>query len=462
MLFNSYVFLFGFLPISVCVYFLLLRGGLATASKGWLVLASLFFYGWSNVVYLPLIVGTMTVNFVVGMLIRKGRTKARRQATLTVGIVANVLLLGYYKYCDFFISTVNDLLATNWTLLYVVLPLGISFFTFQQIGYLVDVYRRDAADYSFLDYALFVTFFPQLIVGPIVQHNEIMPQFAKKEKRKLDEKNVVLGMFFLVIGLFKKVAIADSFSQIVHNGYDLSQSLTLIEAWLTTHAYTLQLYFDFSGYTDMAVGAALLFNIRLPVNFNSPYQAKNITDLWQRWHITLGRFLSKYIYLPLGADHGSESKTRRNLLIVFLVSGLWHGASWLFVFWGFLHAVAMIVHRAWERAGFRLPTWLAMFVTFEFSNLTLVFFRSADWSTAFKVLAGMAGLNGLGIGNGYPITQTLLQVGLLVLVVWFAPNSRQISKRLPFNRLTALVLAGIFVCGVLQLDQVSEFLYFQF
>ena len=253
--------------------------------------------------------------------------------------------------------------------------------------------------YDFLNYCLFVTFFPQLIAGPIVHHKEMMPQFANLKNRVISYKNIALGLFIFSIGLFKKVVIADSFAVWATNGFDKATVLNLFEAWATSLSYTFQLYFDFSGYCDMAIGAALLFNIKLPINFNSPYKALNIQDFWRRWHITLSRFLRDYIYIPLGGNRKGKLRTYVNLMATFIIGGIWHGAGWTFVFWGFLHGVALVIHRIWSELGFKMNKFLAWFITFNFINITWVFFRAKDWDDALKVLKGMFGLSGIVLPN---------------------------------------------------------------
>ena len=253
--------------------------------------------------------------------------------------------------------------------------------------------------YDFLNYCLFVTFFPQLIAGPIVHHKEMMPQFANLKNRVINYKNIALGLFIFSIGLFKKVVIADSFAVWATNGFDKAAVLNLFEAWATSLSYTFQLYFDFSGYCDMAIGAALLFNIKLPINFNSPYKALDIQDFWRRWHITLSRFLRDYIYIPLGGNRKGRLRTYVNLMATFIIGGIWHGAGWTFVFWGFLHGVALVIHRIWSELGFKMNKFLAWFITFNFINITWVFFRAKDWDDALKVLKGMFGLSGIVLPN---------------------------------------------------------------
>jgi D-alanyl-lipoteichoic acid acyltransferase DltB (MBOAT superfamily) len=269
------------------------------------------------------------------------------------------------------------------------LPLAISFYTFQQIAYLVDSYRNETKSYNFLNYAVFVTFFPQLIAGPIVHHAEMMPQFANLKNKIKNYYNIALGLFIFSIGLFKKVIIADTFAVYATQGFDVAEKLNMLEAWITSLSYTFQLYFDFSGYTDMAIGVALLFNIKLPMNFFSPYKAKNIQDFWKRWHITLSRFLKDYIYIPLGGNRKTSIRTYTNLFTTFVLGGIWHGAGWTFVFWGILHGLALVVHRLWKKLGFKMNVVLAWFITFNFINIAWVFFRAVNFESAIKVLKGM-------------------------------------------------------------------------
>lgn len=399
LLFNSYEFIFMFLPITFFIYFYLNHKRLIDASKGFLVFSSLFFYSWWNVAYLPIILSSMLFNYVIGNSLSKqnggGSHRFSKKSILTFGIVSNIALLGYFKYTDFMIENFNFVFSANVELLHLALPLAISFFTFQQISYLVDSYRQETKEYDFLNYALFVTFFPQLIAGPIVHHKEMMPQFANIKNKVKDYRNIAMGLFIFSMGLFKKVVIADTFAVWATAGFDTPTTLNLFEAWATSLSYTFQLYFDFSGYTDMAIGLALLFNIKLPINFNSPYKATDIQDFWRRWHITLSRFLKDYVYIPLGGNRKGEFRTYNNLLATFIIGGIWHGAGWTFVFWGFLHGIALVIHRVWSKLGFKLWTWLAWLITFNFINIAWVFFRAKEWEDAVRVLGGMIGLNGV-------------------------------------------------------------------
>ncbi len=403
MLFNSPVYLFLFLPCTVFVYFLLNRFRFVQAATAWLVLASLFFYRYWNASYLLILITSILVNFSFGTMLRQTgkkdhptqRYRIIHQTVLFSGVAFNLALLGYYKYADFFLENANRLLHTSVSLPHLALPLAISFFTFQQIAYLVDRSKKDAEEYDFLNYCLFVSFFPQLIAGPIVHHQEMMPQFHRLRNRIFSSPNAALGLFFFSLGFFKKVWIADQFSSWASKGFASETALTLFDAWGTSLSYTFQLYFDFSGYTDMAIGSALFFNIVLPVNFNSPYQATSIQDFWRRWHMTLSRWLRDYLYIPLGGNRKGELRTSIYLLITFLLAGLWHGAGWTFVAWGGLHGAALISHRFWKKNGLRMPAVFGWLLTFLFVNATWVIFRATNLQQGVHILKGMVGMNGV-------------------------------------------------------------------
>ena len=397
MLFNSPIFILFFLPISVLVYYLINRQGLERVSKLWLVLASLFFYGYWNPAYLGLIGISILFNFGAGQFLRNGIKF--RKAALSLGVMFNLGLLGYFKYADFFIANVNMVLSTEISALNIVLPLAISFFTFQQVAYLVDTYRGSCEEHDFLSYCLFVTFFPQLIAGPIVHHKEMMPQFSQTKKRGFNGNNFAVGILIFSIGLFKKVVLADSLSQYADPVFNasLTENIEFLPAWLASFAYTFQLYFDFSGYCDMAIGAALLFNIHLPDNFNSPYKALNIQDFWRRWHMTLSRWFRDYVYINLGGNRISELITLRNVFLTALVSGLWHGAGWTFVLWGAAHGSAMVVHRLYSISSpWKLPRWLAWALTFLFVNFAWVLFRAESVTSAMNIYQGMFDVSSIG------------------------------------------------------------------
>jgi len=488
LLFNSFEFIFIFLPATFFIYFYLNKKKLTEASRGFLVVSSLFFYSWWNIVYLPIILLSMLFNYIIGKSLtnEKEHKKVSKKTLLIIGIIINLSLLAYFKYSDFFISNLNLVVNTNIPLLHLVLPLAISFFTFQQIAYLVDSYKKETKEYDFLNYALFVTFFPQLIAGPIVHHKEMMPQFANNKNKIINYNNIALGIFIFSIGLFKKVAIADTFAIWATNGFDHAQILTFFEAWATSLSYTFQLYFDFSGYTDMAIGAALLFNIKLPINFNSPYKATDIQDFWRRWHITLSRFLRDYIYIPLGGNRKGNFTTTKNLMATFILGGIWHGAGWTFIFWGFLHGAALIIHRIWSQLGFKLNLFLAWFITFNFVNVAWVFFRAKEWEDAIKVIKGMIGLNGFVIAEKFEkylssfksIGATFGQVtqntnfgsepiGWIIvsfIVVLMFKNSMQVKDKFKYSLYQTIFIAiSIWVFYFKSISGIeSQFLYFNF
>ena len=472
MLFNSYEYLIWFLPGTLVVFFLL--GRRPFAAQVWLTVASLFFYGWWNPWHLPLILGSIAFNFGIARLLQRRAARA----VLAFGVAANLALLGVFKYADFFLVNAAYLVGDAPPLLHLALPLGISFFTFTQIAYLVDVYRRKAQEPVLANYALFVTFFPHLLAGPILHHSEMMPQFADKSNKRLQWPNLAAGAFLLTIGLVKKVLIADTFAPIADAGFGAPATLSAPAAWLAVLAYTMQIYFDFSGYTDMALGAARLFNIKMPINFNSPYRATDIRDFWHRWHITLSRFLREYLYIPLGGNRGSDARTAANILATFFLGGLWHGAAWTFVIWGLLHGLAMVVFRAWNRIGRPLPREVGWALTFAFVMVTWVFFRATSLDAALAMLQAMAGMNAapslpalawlgeaatrLGAALTLPPAWTLVAPAIGLLIVWRRANSNALTMRfLPGFANAAFVALALPIC-VLQLARVTPFLYFNF
>ncbi len=485
MLFNSFEYIFLFLPITFFLYFYLHKLKAAAAAKIALIGASLLFYAWWEPSYLAIILISVFFNFAIGSFISKGvyRSHKTKKAALLLGITANLALLGYFKYMDFFLENLNTLLGTSYPYLQLALPLGISFFTFQQITYLVDSYKGKTEEYDFLNYMLFVTFFPQLIAGPIVHHKEMLPQFASKWNWSVRYKNIAMGLFIFSVGLFKKVMIADTFAKWATRGFDESQSLNMLEAWVTSLSYTFQLYFDFSGYTDMAIGAALLFNIKLPINFNSPYKATNIQEFWRRWHITLTRFLKDYLYIPLGGNRLGEFRTYLNILVVFLLAGIWHGAGWTFIFWGLLHGIALVAHRLWKRFSIEMNSYLAWFLTFNFVNITWIFFRANNFDDALKVLKGMlfgdivlpaalseklSFLREYGVEFGSYLQAigagktSLLLIFSSFLIVILTKNSTQSTFESGVGPVKMAYAALLFVVSSLSLNKVSAFIYFNF
>lgn len=410
MLFNSPEYLLLFLPITVLGHFWLNRHHAEQLGKIWLAAASLFFYGWWSIGYLWLIGGSILFNFFCAQWIARQSQRRAAKRILCIAIFSNLLLLGYYKYTDFFINTLNPWITTPLSPLHLALPLGISFFTFTQLAFLVDTYYGKVRECKFIHYSLFVTYFPHLIAGPILHHSEMMPQFSAPAARRVNWENIQLGLFILAVGLLKKVVLADSLAASADIGFNAQHPPAFLQAWFSSLSYTLQLYFDFSGYTDMAIGASLLFNIRLPENFNSPYKALNIRNFWQRWHITLSRWLRDYLYIPLGGSRHGELRMHAALLITFLLGGLWHGANWTFIIWGCLHGFASVVYKLWQRTNLHLPRVFSWLTTFLFVNFAWVFFRADNITLAKNIIASLLGFNGLAsLSEIQQITANLLE-----------------------------------------------------
>lgn len=497
MLFNSYTFILIFLPIVIGGFYVFSRTGDRRSMVVFLTLASLIFYGWWNPKYLLLILASILVNFFIAGRIRPGQSGSR--LWLWVGIAFNFGLLGYFKYANFFVDVAASISGAPWHIPNIVLPLAISFFTFQQITYLVDTFRGDGTDQSFVEYCLFVTFFPQLIAGPIVHHKEMMPQFKDPLGFRFTSSNLALGLSVFFAGLFKKVVIADSmavYATPVFHAAETGAPIGLIDGWGAALSYTFQLYFDFSGYTDMATGLALMFGIRLPVNFLSPYKAASIIDFWRRWHMTLSRFLRDYLYIPLGGNRLGPSRRMINLMITMVLGGLWHGAGWTFVLWGGLHGIYLMINTLWRRvahhAGITLFDGLAgpglgRLVTFLAVVVAWVLFRAETLDGATNVLAGMAGSHGLQMPSAVAElkwNEAYRRIALLLAIVWLAPNTVEIfatdaagpsaphtppapsfarfSLRWRPNRRWACVLAVLAVAAMANMTEVSEFLYFRF
>ena len=502
MLFNSYVFIFLFLPVAVAGFFAAARLGGERWAMAWLIAASTFFYGYWDPAYLPLLAALMLFTFAVG----RRLSERPSRALLAGGVAVLLAVLGYFKYAGFILANVDALSGADRAMATIVLPLAISFFTFQKIAYLVDSHRGLTRGTRLLDFTLFVTFFPQLIAGPIVHWREMLPQFRLPETFRAHAGNFAVGGTIFAIGLFKKAVLADGIA--VHATPVFTAAATgtepdLVTAWGGALAYTFQLYFDFSGYSDMAIGASRLFGIRLPLNFASPYKARNIIDFWRRWHITLSRFLRDYLYIALGGNRRGPVRRYLNLFTTMLLGGLWHGAGWQFVLWGAMHGAYLTINNMWRSVvpralaatrGYRAVAWA---LTFLVVVIAWVPFRAADLDTTGRMLAGMAGLNGVALpaaigsrlpqlaelgvafdlGGGTRFVAAWAWIVALFLVARFAPNTQEIMGRFEPaldhdgssarrgwrpTRGWALASASIAVLGVLSLAQVSEFLYFQF
>ena len=542
MLFNSYVFIFLFFPVCLLGFYGL-RQKNSTAAKIWLTGFSLWFYGYFNIRYLCIMIFSILLNYGVYLILKRVDDSAsvnnmqmggekdtfsasvcvpskRKKTILIAGVSANLLLLFYFKYYDFFVENVNAVFGTSFVLKNVLLPLGISFFTFQQISFLADTYRGELKNCSFLDYALFVSFFPQLIAGPIVTHDEMLPQFQKIGKKKWDEEQFSRGLFIFVLGMGKKVLIADTFGTAVDAGYGMVEGLGSIDAILVMLFYTLQLYFDFSGYCDMAIGIGKMMGIEIPINFNSPYKACNIIDFWKRWHITLSRFFTKNIYIPLGGNRKGQGRMYANLFFVFFLSGVWHGAGWNYIFWGVMHGVMYCVTRwlqvkkkektacqrndiqtekvyierdvsvkHWCLKGVissRIIQVVKVLLTFIYVNIAWVFFRSESIEQALtffkRIFTGGIALPVEVIYDAFNLDEfwyvmkvlhltdfaysnyilMVLFTVVTLLVTFFGRNVHELAKRWKMSWVSAVAIAVVFIWCVVSLSGVSTFLYFNF
>lgn len=497
MLFSSQLFIFVFLPITVIGFGLIREHRGASAARYWLLLASLVFYGWWSIGYLFLLVLWTAGNFVAGrqILLARDSDIGKARSTLLAAVTVNLCLLAYFKYSVFILDNAVALLGLDFVIGAVVLPLAISFHTFQQIAYLSDLYRGNVPRYTFSDYVLFVIFFPQLIAGPIVHHSELTPQFRDPENFRLTHRNFAFGIAFFTIGLLKKLVLADPLSAIatpLFNVHSLA-SPTLLDAWIATVAFGLGLYFDFSAYSDMAVGLARLFGIRLPYNFASPYRSSSIIEFWRRWHMTLSRWLRDYLYVSLGGNRKGPFRRYANLMITMILGGLWHGAAWTFVAWGAIHGTLLMINHAWNHIvarstakgrDLRLPIGVARLLTLLSVSVAWVFFASASWEIAIDTLFGLAGINGIHVDGAFlgffkdSLTrENKILICLSAGIALFAPNSQQLIEgqtfdvgeqrvypRLHFSLAlgNAAIVGTFFAICLTLLGTPKEFVYFQF
>lgn len=513
MLFNSYTFIIFFLPLAYAGLFISQKWKDGKYSIVWLVTCSLFFYGWWNFFFVALILFSIAFNYYLGGLIQENFSKLY----LKIGILGNLLLISYFKYFNFFIENLNVFVQLEATFEVVILPLAISFFTFQQIAYLIDIYRKKTSKYKFSHYCLFVTFFPQLLAGPIVHHKEMIPQFRNNLISNLTLQNLIIGISIFSIGLFKKVIIADnveSYATPLFTAAENGEVITFVEAWLGALSYSFQIYFDFSGYCDMAIGIARMFGVFLPLNFDSPYKSNNIIDFWRKWHITLSRFLKEYLYFSLGGNRKGKLRKYLNLLITMLLGGLWHGAGWTFISWGFLHGIYLIINHLWRNIRLTfIPSnkkilYFSVLSSRILTMVSIVFawvlFRSDSFSGALNIYKGLFAYNGISLPEHYyyrlgSISEYLLEMGIsfsglkyfygtqqifvilsLIIMVSFMPNTQEIFSRykpalgyigdrketfffsLERPKLWAFISALVFMLSVLSINQVNEFIYFQF
>jgi len=468
MLFNSPEFIYFFLPFSVALWWYFQRLQQEQAAQWFIVVCSVYFYGWWDTRYVPLLMGNAIGNFYLG----KQIAKTRSRSLLIVGLAYNVGLLGYYKYADFFIGNINAATDHHVALLHVALPLGISFFTFQVIAWLADCHKGLVADFNLRRFAFSVSFFPHLIAGPILHYADVMPQLQKRIV--FDAKQFSQGLFLFVIGLFKKSVIADFIAEKVDVLFASNIPLQLIEAWVSAIGYGLQIYFDFSGYSDMAIGIGLMVGIALPLNFNSPYQATSIADFWRRWHKTLSRFLRDYLYIPLGGNRKGFSRGLLAAAVTMVIGGLWHGAAWTYVWWGVMHGAFIGIHRIWTQTGVHLPKSVAWACTFLSVTAAWVVFRSESVAQALSIWEGMAGLNGFSVpliaadSCQNCITTTLItgieiiQYIVLLTVCLESMNAQQMSEKLQPNLKNFAYLITLFFTSIWMAGTHESFIYWQF
>lgn len=459
MLFNSLEFLYLFLPVVLGLFYLASRLRLVKVSKHVLLWSSVFFYGYWNIFYFFILAFKIITNYFMALFLEKKRSKQ----LLYFSIFFNLGILIYFKYLNFFIDAINSVVPVIPVTVAVTIPLGISFYTFTQLAYLEDLYDRKTRFYGLMQYTLFVVFFPHLIAGPIIHYAQIMPQFDRVRTYLIKYRNFFTGIFFFIVGLFQKAVIADSLSPMADAGFANAGYLSCLEAWGAVLTYTMQIYFDFAGYSNMAIGLGLLFNIRFPVNFNSPYQATSIIDFWRRWHMTLSQFLRDYLYIRLGGNRLGEWRKYMNIFLTMLIGGLWHGAGWTFILWGAYHGILIVLNHVMEKMGYKPSHFLAKTATFLLVVYGWVFFRSPHWETALAMTKSMAGFHGLGLHETpYIAKKQLLFLFIPMLIAFFMPNAEYWAKKIRPNLRWGIVFGLMFMAGILCLNRESAFLYFQF
>lgn len=486
MLFNSYLFILFFLPASLLLYFGLNTLRREREAKVLLILMSLWFYAYFHIGYLVIILFSVLINYGISKILLRLPETTKRKWILSAGIAGNVGVIFYFKYFNFFLENMNYLFHTSFLPRNILMPLGISFFTFQQISYLVDSYRRETAGYGFIDYALFVTYFPQLIAGPIVTHDEMIPQFQDPERRKFSPESFARGLHCFAIGLAKKVLLADTLAPAVDWAFGNPRSLSALGTFVLSLLYVFQLYFDFSGYCDMACGIANMFHLELPINFNSPYKAASISDFWKRWHMSLIRFLRKYVYFPLGGSRKGPLRAQLNILVVFLVSGIWHGANWTYILWGCVCGISQVINNIFEKPWNKIPRPLRRLTVFLFFAMSCLLFRSnslADCGVLFSnMLSGKPGgvpnemleafdvieftyledhIGFLGnIAGRFPSIHMWIVLGAAFLIAFLGKNCYEQEFRPSGAK--ALKCVILLVWAVMSLSGLSIFLYFNF
>lgn len=500
MLFTSFEFILGYLPVVFLLFFGIARFIGREAGAVWLAAASVFFYGWWSTTYIPLLLASIIFNYCIGYLIATHQEQARGRAkiALYVGVIGNLLLLCYYKYANFFLGELARATQADLPVLELVLPMGISFFTFTQIAFLVDAWRGKAKEYNFWHYLLFVTWFPHLIAGPILHHGQMMPQFKDPAIYRPSARNISIGLALFAVGLAKKLLLADplsAYADPVFHAAAAGQSVGMLIGWVGALAYTLQIYFDFSGYSDMAVGLSLMFGVKLPINFNSPYKAESIIEFWRRWHMTLSQFLRDYLYISLGGNRHGEARRLTNLMLTMLLGGLWHGAAWTFVVWGALHGLYLCVNHMYRKVADKLfprgilPGFVSrvcgVALTFVVVVIAWVFFRAESLPAAQGMLSAMAGAGEpaqwVDVFKELAPSRFFAYLTVGLVIVWGFPNMYQLIEMFENNTVLqgvdrqkiaatlvvpAAVIVSVLFCVSLTanfgVNVISPFIYFQF
>lgn len=477
MIFSTYIFVFVFLPIVLLLYFGMSRFVSRKVQHCFIILASLVFYGYNHISYVWIILASVFVNYSLATLLQNSIKPKIRKLYFIVAVLFNVGLLGYYKYYDFFFENINNIFDTHFVLKGILLPLGISFFTFQQIAFLIRVKDRAEKVPGLIDYTVFITFFPQLVAGPIVFSQDVMHQYQDDKNRFFNIDNFSQGIFIFVIGLFKKAVIANTLEIFSFNAFYDTSSLSFGSAWLGSLSYTFRIFFDFSGYSDMAIGLAKMMNINLPINFYSPYKSKSITEFWKRWHITLGRSLFVLIYIPLGGNRKGLARTCFNLFAVFFVSGLWHGAAWKYLVWGMAHGVVRVFEKLFDKTLDKISNLIRIFFTFMFVNAAWVLFNAWSLDSGLTMLKKMfmpdrisfEGIGHLAHNNtlAYPEFLQIVFIAVVLLIsaylVFFYPkNSIDLYNEFKPRKRTAVALSVLFSITVMHFSKVTAFIYFNF
>lgn len=475
MIFNSYFFILIFLPIALLGYHAINSIGKYKLAQFFLLIISLYFYAYMNLHYLPVILVGICFHYALFLMQRR---TSFALPLLIVGIIFDLGCLFYFKYYNFFIDSMNIVFKTNWAIREIILPLGISFMTFQQLAFTIDAYKGKIKNCSFLEYAVFIAFFPHLMSGPIITYDDFVPLLREESRKRLNWDNFASGLYMFVMGLAKKALLADVFGKAVNRGYGNIAALNTTTAIFITFAYTIQIYFDFSGYSDMAVGISRLLNLDLPLNFNSPYKSKTIIEFWDSWHITLTNFLTRYLYIPLGGSRKGRARTALNTMIVFTLSGFWHGASWTYVLWGVMHGAFLLFTKKFKKGFERIPSALSWLFTMLFVNTTWILFRAESFGTA-KQMFGVLFSNNWGglnsnicssfrnfIWKGIPALPSwagiLVYTVISIFIILKCDNAAKKAEALRFSWRNAVLMIMLLVISLLSLSGVSTYIYANF